>query len=343
MKGDGRVYKRGRIWWVAYYQDGQEHRESSKSKERKDAEKLRRQRVGEIAAARVPRLRVPKRAAPRAIAMRDLFDLLESSYRLRNCWTPTSAWCLKRLRRRFMDYTLEGCTALAISHYMTDMQRDGRKPETINREITALRTAFRLGYRHDLVKRVPPIELLPQLAVRNDFLTHEEIDALLPCLPHYLRDAVYFGFLTGWRKGEITGLKWANVNRSTAVIRLEPAQNKSRSVRVLALQGELAALIERRWQARKEGQTLSQWVFHRSGRPLGDFRRSWATACHKAGLGHRMFHSLRRSAARNMSLQGIPEKVMMSITGHQSRVMFDRYNIVTEADQRAYAKRLFGP
>ena len=88
---------------------------------------------------------------------------------------------------------------------------------------------------------------------------------------------------------------------------------------------------------------MTQHVFHRDGYPLGDFREAWLTACRKAGLGHRWFHSLRRSAARNMSLQGIPEKVIMSIMGHKTRLMFDRYNIITESDQRAYAKRLFGP
>ena len=114
-------------------------------------------------------------------------------------------------------------------------------------------------------------------------------------------------------------------------------------MRVLTLSGELSALIERRWRARKVGFQLTELVFHRAGRPLGNFRDAWLTACHKAGLGHRRFHSLRRSAARNMSLQGIPEKVIMSIMGHKTRVMFDRYNIVTEADQRAYVERLFGP
>ncbi|MCY4514767.1 MAG: site-specific integrase [Candidatus Tectomicrobia bacterium] len=342
MKGDGRTFRRGEIWWVAYYQHGKERRESSKSRKRKDAVRLLRQRVGETAVGTVRQLHAPRRAETRTTAMRDLFDLLENNYRLKNRLSPTNAWSLKRLRRRFADYTVEGCSALAISHYMADMQREGRKPETINREITVLRTAFRLGYRHDLVKRVPPIELLPQLAVRNDFFSREEIDALLPCLPQYLRDAVYFGYLTGWRKGEITGLRWANVDRSAAAIRLKPEQNKARLVRVLVLQGELSALIDRRWQARKDGRTLSEWVFHRSGGPLGDFRRSWATACRQAGIGHRMFHSLRRTAVRNMSLLGIPEKVIMSIVGHKTRAMLDRYNIVTEADQRAYAKRLYG-
>ena len=192
-----------------------------------------------------------------------------------------------------------------------------------------------------MVARVPAIKLLPDDAVRNEFFTSEEIRALIPCLPDYLRDVVLFAYFTGWRKGELIGLQWANVNRSGAVIRLEPEQTKNRTVRVLALQGELAALIERRWRARKAGRVLALHVFHRAGRQLKNFREPWLKACHQAGLGNRMFHSLRRTAARNMSLQGVPEKVIMSIMGHKTRGMFDRYNIVTEAEQRTYMERLF--
>ena len=341
MKGNGRVFQRGEVWWIAYYNNGRECRESSGSRQRKDAVRLLRLRLGEVATGET-HSPTPKRKRTETVMMRDLFDLVEQHYQLNNHLTPTNRTCLRRLRQRFTRYTVQACTGLAISHYMATMQASGRKASTINREIAVLRFALRFGYQHDLVSRVPAIKLLPELTVRNEFFTRAEIDSLLPCLPEYLRDVVLFGFLTGWRKGEITGLRWGNVNRAEAVIRLEPEQNKGRTVRVLALQGELAALIERRWHARSVGRTLALHVFHRAGRQMGDFRPTWLEACLQAGLGHRWFHSLRRSAARNMSLQGVPEKVIMSIMGHRTRVMFDRYNIVTEADQRAYAKRLFG-
>ena len=341
MKGDGRVFQRGEIWWVAYYHEGREYRESSKSRERREAVRLLRQRVGEGAAATVKGRPGHRGKRTRRVTMLDLFDLLEQNYQLNGRSSRINTYCLKRLRRRFASHTVQTCTSLAVSHYMADMLRQGRKPPTINREIAVLRSAFRLGYRHDLVARVPAIRLLPDYAVRNEFFTRAEIDALLPCLQEYLRDVVLFAYHTGWRKGEIIGLEWANVNRSGGVIRLEPAQNKNRTVRVLVLQGELAALIERRWKARKAGRTLARHVFHRAGRKLTDFRKPWLKACRQAGLGNRMFHSLRRTAARDMCLQGIPEKVIMSIMGHKTRGMFDRYNIVTEADQRAYMERLF--
>ena len=337
MKGEGRVYQRGEIWWIAYYHDGLECRETSKSRNRRDAVRLLRQRVGEVAKGTVLR----RAGAPR-LKMLDLFDLIEHHYQITNPDGRSSGWCLKRLRRRFAKGTVQACTSLTISHYMADMLREGRKVPTINREISVLRTAFRLAFRHDLIARVPAIKLLPDHSVRNEFFTRAEINALLPCLPEYLRDVVLFAYLTGWRKGEIMNLEWANVNRSGAVIRLQPDQNKNRTVRVLAIRGELAKLIERRWRARKAGPTLARHVFHRDGKQLTDFRKPWLKACRQAGLGNRMFHSLRRTAARDMCLQGIPEKVIMSIMGHKTRGMFDRYNIVTEADQRVYMDRLLG-
>ena len=146
---------------------------------------------------------------------------------------------------------------------------------------------------------------------------------MLPYLPEYLRDAVLFGFLVGWRMQEIFGLLWTNVDRSGQVIRVEPCQTKE-------------------GKARKVGDALALHVFHRGGLKMSRCRRSWLTACRKAGLGHHWFHSLRRSAARNMSMQGAPQGVIMTIMGLKTRAMFDRYDIVSEADQRVYVADLFG-
>ena len=120
------------------------------------------------------------------------------------------------------------------------------------------------------------------------------------------------------------------------------ASGRSRG-RTVVLEAELAELIDRRWQARlceKDGNVrVAAVVFHRDGGPVGDFRKAWATACEAAGVPDKLFHDLRRTAARNMVRASVPERVAMTVTGHLTRSMFDCYNIVSEDDLRMAAQK----
>jgi len=76
-------------------------------------------------------------------------------------------------------------------------------------------------------------------------------------------------------------------------------------------------------------------------------RRRGERRCWTVGLAHpeklrngkisivnnRTFHDFRRTAARNLIRSGVRETVAMTVTGHITRSMFDRYNITTGEDQ----------
>jgi integrase len=341
LRGMGHVYQRGPVWWIAYWWRGEKRRESSRSAKRKDAVALLKRRTQEIGKGRF----IDPRAEEK-VMMSDLFDGVVTDYKLNERRSLTTLEDrLIPLRAAFgMDRAVD-VDETRIKNYkvarLATKRRGGKlvAAATVNRELAALRRAFRLAVKDNRLSRVPNIEMLAEADPRENFVEPNQFEKIHGELPDYLRDLARFGYTVGWRKGALTGLRWEAVDRENRRVYLRRSGSKNKKPYVLVLTGELAAIIERRWQARTvtrpDGTTfLSDHVFHRAdGQRVGDFRKAWATACERSGMPGTLFHDFRRSAARNLRrARGIGPEVGMKITGHETPSMWVRYSIVNEDD-----------
>ena len=112
-------------------------------------------------------------------------------------------------------------------------------------------------------------------------------------------------------------------------VRLEAGETKNDAARNLVLNGELRALLKAQLSSRHLG---CSYVFHNEGERIRDFRGAWESSCNAAKVQGKLFHDLRRTGVRNNVRAGIPERVAMMISGHKSRSVFERYNIVDPRD-----------
>ena len=169
--------------------------------------------------------------------------------------------------------------------------------------------------------------------------------AVRAALPEYLRGFVTIAYKEGWRLDEIETLSWDQVDRKLGIIRLEAGETKNDDARVAYLDEEEKRIIRRQWELRKtvfnKRGVLLPWVFlNRYGSDrIKQFHKSWKKAGEKAGVPGKIFHDFRTSGVRNMVRAGVPENVAMKISGHKTRSVFERYNIVNDADLIKAAKK----
>jgi len=326
----GSIYRRGSIWWIKVYRHGRPFRESSGSKNYRDAERLLKRRQGEIVTGRFAGL------GPERIRVRDLLEGVLEDYRnnQRRTIYEVGLRITRYLSPFFGDLRAADFSTLWLKRYIAARRAKGVTNATINRELSIVRRGFRLAAQSDppKVAYVPHIPKLEENNVREGFLEYDQYLALREALPIHLRCLFVVGYHVGCRLGELRSLRRDQVDLDAREIQLDASQTKTKRPRVLPVYGDMELWL--RWQLEdlQQNWPACRWLFHYQGRRVGGHLKGWKQACQQVGLAKLLFHDLRRTAIRNMVRAGIPEKVCMEVSGHTTRSTFDRYNIVSRRD-----------
>jgi integrase len=332
----GSVYKRGSIFWIQYYKHGRCYRETTRSARESDAKRLLRKREGEISEGKLPGVYFDK------VRFDDLAEDFLNDYRVNSKDTTRAEYSMEHLKAMFEGMRVTDIDTPRIKIYIRKrLEADEVTNATVNRELSALKRMLNLGVQQTppKVDRVPHIPMLKENNTRKGFFEHAEFLALRDDLKGFAT----FGYKSGWRISEISDLQWSQVDLNNGIVRLEPGEAKNDEARTyyFSVDMELREIFAKQWELRGKNGKLLPFVFlnEKGDGKVKRFDKAWKRACKKAGIGVRLFHDFRRTAVRNMVRAGIPERVAMMISGHKTRSVFERYNIVSDADLRLAAQR----
>jgi integrase len=339
--------QRSAIWWVKYYVNGRPMRESSKATSYEEAKRFLKQREGAAVTGQpvLPRLD--------RIRCEEVAEDLRRHYKAARDDHAVPRWAKAALAQLEPFFTGRRVTtigpALAIE-YVQHRQGDQVANATINRELAVLGRMLRLAYENGKLGRLPVIRKLKESAPREGFFERPEYEAVRRRLKPDLQAAIAIAYRFGWRVQEILGLERRQLDLAAGTLRLDPGTTKNDEGRLVYLTPDLVRLLGEQLERiraveRKTGRIIP-FLFpylsgrRRTGQRRRDFRKAWAKACEKAQVPGRLRHDFRRTAVRNLVNAGVPEKVAMTITGHRTRSVFDRYHIVSPADLQVATRRL---
>lgn len=371
--------KGSRFWWIGYVSGGKRRVESTASTRMEDAKSALRLRLGDIEkgvpvtpklgrlsweeavealiddfttrgkrSLKVVRRRIAKHLTP-FFGGRRLMNIATADIRRYIAQRQAATTMV----RSAYDIVREDGTVYRIPELKRTI--DGVSNAEINRELQILKRMFNLAIGDGKLFAKPHVPMLTESNVRKGFFEREQFESVRKHLPEAIRPIVTFANITGWRvPSEVLPLTWAQVDFQEGTVRLEPHTTKNDEARTFPMTAELRQLLKQQRTAadaaQRETDSIIGFVFFRlvaKGRRgpkqpkrIRAFTKAWKNACVAAGCPGRIPHDFRRTAVRNLVRAGIPERVAMTMTGHKTRSVFERYNIVSESDLRDAARRL---
>lgn len=255
---------------------------------------------------------------------------------------------LKHFNQTFGETIAGHIKPVDLEDYQVKRKRAGMSDCSVDLELADAKTVVYKAFNNamlgaDTLRAFKAVKNLSKrnANARDRILSPEEFDRLLAGAAPHLKPIIATGYYTGMRLGEILPLTWDKIDFKARVIRLEAGDTKDREPRAIPILDPLIEVLK----AIPRG--IHGPVFKYAGRGITDIETGIAGACEKAKIlyGRRVkggftFHDLRHTFNTNMRKAGVAESVIMDITGHSTRAMFDRYNTVDQEDREKASLQL---
>jgi len=323
------IYKRGNIFWVRYAGlDGKTVYESSGSDKFREAEDLYIKRKRAIKTGKQPEV---KRIGNHTF--RELAEKYISWMQGRHRSADSKKYRINIILSHFGNLPLRNFNTLSVEQYQTNLINRGLKPATVNKHISILKAMIRKAVdwymvEEETLKRVRKVKLLTENNKRLRYLSKEECNNLIvSCDPH-LKPVVVTALNTGARKEEILSLKWDNVDLKHGFILLDKTKNGDR--REIPINRTLEAIFLDKTLIRRLD---IPYVFYDpvDGKRYKDIKRSFKTACKRAGITDFRFHDLRHTFASQLVMSGVDLTTVKELLGHKDIKMTLRYSHLAPA------------
>ncbi|MDX3353312.1 tyrosine-type recombinase/integrase [Streptomyces sp. ME01-24h] len=254
---------------------------------------------------------------------------------------------------------LESLSVADVRRFLNGLERDTTGP-TAKESHRVLRTALSAACREELVARnVAALVEPPRPRARE--LSPWTLDETLAFLAAARKDPLYAAFVLaiamGLRRGEIVGLRWADVDLDKRVLYVRQQTQRRRGVlydddpkgrRRRAVPMPALCIAPLRWhrmrqaavrqRAGEQWQGKGDYVFTtRTGRPVEprNLYRSFTRVADSAQLRVIRLHDARHGCATLLTAAGVAPRVVMEILGHsQISITMDVYTHVVQDTQR---------
>ena len=226
----------------------------------------------------------------------------------------------------------------AVAAYVT-RRRAHVAPGTVNRELQTLAAIF--ARARDIWQAdfgVMPHwrrHRLPTPEPRDRFIAPAEAHRLIACAADHLKGPIAFALMTGARRANVLGLDWSQIDMTRREITFAIKSQRPGGKRlVLPMSDELFLFLANRGPS-DAGPVFTYAPPGGTPRPIKKFRRSFATACRRAGLANLTFHDLRHTFATWKLDADVPLDVVQHLLGHAKLATTQRYAHRTHDQRRA--------